>query len=447
MGIPAGGALRGAGLKATIQQLRRTDNVTNWWYIAGTHLYLVAVISAAVGFDLWRQSAGQSWLVSVPAFAAAIVLIGVGQHHLSGLAHEGSHHILFRDRTLNELASDLFCLFPLFSSTYHYRLQHLAHHQYVNDPGRDPDIAQLESSGHRLATPLARPAARRALLKQFRPRGLTRYILARASRASGGGAATPYAKAQSPTARRAQRVAAVGLLAQLGVVVACVVADSHLLLALIPPAFYVATAAILVALPESCYVTSRLRPVIGLRWMAVLRVGAITLLFNALAWAQSLTGVWAVAYFILLWVVPLLTSYAYFMLLRQTAQHANGDAGWLTNTRVFHVHELVRLAVFPVGQDYHLPHHLYATVPHYRLKKLHAALMEHPEYRDQVLEVRGTVAAPHSHADSPSIVDVLGPAYAPRGGVVQYIDDTVLDDCVVEATLLVEPSGARRHAD
>ena len=33
--------------------------------------------------------------------------VGAGQHQLSGLAHEGAHHILFRNRWFNDLASDL----------------------------------------------------------------------------------------------------------------------------------------------------------------------------------------------------------------------------------------------------------------------------------------------------------------------------------------------------
>ena len=30
----------------------------------------------------------------------------------------------------------------------------------------------------------------------------------------------------------------------------------------------------------------------------------------------------------------------------------------------------IRFAVFPMGQDYHLPHHMFCTVPHYRLRDL-----------------------------------------------------------------------------
>src|SRR5262249_57025433 len=109
---------------------------------------------------------GLGWWWEVPVGLFAIVLVGAGQHQLSGLAHEGSHHILFRGRYLNDLVTDWFCMFPLFGSIHHYRLQHLAHHQFVNDPLRDPDVSQLKTSGHWLDFPLGRGLFLRTLLKQ-----------------------------------------------------------------------------------------------------------------------------------------------------------------------------------------------------------------------------------------------------------------------------------------
>jgi fatty acid desaturase len=109
------------------------------------------------------------------------------------------------------------------------------------------------------------------------------------------------------------------------------------------------------------------------------------------------------------------------MILRQLVQHGNGGRGWVNNTRTFLVAPLIRFAVFPFGQDYHLPHHMYATVPHYRLRRLHAILMECPEYRDEALEVHGYFASPEKPQVRPTVVDVLGPDYAPRTAEV-HID-------------------------
>jgi fatty acid desaturase len=141
-------------------------------------------------------------------------------------------------------------------------------------------------------------------------------------------------------------------------------------------------------------------------------------------------------------LVPLFTSFAFFMILRQVVQHGNGGRGWLTNTRTFLVGSLIRFAVFPMGQDYHLPHHLYATVPHYRLKKLHAALMEFAEYREQAVVVEGYFAPPRRPQTNPTVLDVLGPDYAPKTQSV-YIDESVMDGDEFEGKEELRAEGER----
>src|SRR5262249_20762739 len=92
----------------------------------------------------------------------------------------------------------------------------------------------------------------------------------------------------------------------------------------------------------------------------------------------------------------------------------------------------IRFSVFPIGQDYHLPHHLFATVPHYRLRQLHETLLECADYRAQAVVVEGYFLPPHRPAERPTVLDVLGPAYAPRDRSDAYIDNTVLDDVRVD---------------
>jgi len=146
--------LKGPELKAALQELLKTGNFTNWYYLLRTYLYLALVIGGTVWFFDFQMNSGISFWWNLPVTLAAIVLIGAGQHQLSGLAHQGVHHTLFRQRRLNDIASDLFTMFPLYSSTHHYRLQH--YHQFVNDPDRDPDIPQLKTSGHWLDFPVER---------------------------------------------------------------------------------------------------------------------------------------------------------------------------------------------------------------------------------------------------------------------------------------------------
>src|SRR5688572_3845289 len=95
---PAAKRLGDADTIATLHQLRRTDNLTNWYYIARTYLYLVAVIGGALYFFANREAWELSWAWNVPVALLAVVMVGAGQHQLSALAHEGVHHILFRNR-------------------------------------------------------------------------------------------------------------------------------------------------------------------------------------------------------------------------------------------------------------------------------------------------------------------------------------------------------------
>jgi fatty acid desaturase len=77
------------------------------------------------------------------------------------------------------------------------------------------------------------------------------------------------------------------------------------------------------------------------------------------------------------------------MILRQVVQHGNAGSGRYTNTRIFLVSRFIRFAVFPLGMDYHLPHHLFPMVPHFNLRKLHALLLDTEEYRNQATVVEG----------------------------------------------------------
>jgi fatty acid desaturase len=450
LSTPRGKSLQDTELKEHLQRLRQTDNVTNWYYLARTYLFLLVVIGGAVWFDLYRREQGWCWGYGVAVLAAAVVLVGAGQHQLSGLAHEGVHHILFRNRYLNELVSDWFCLFPLFSSTHHYRLQHLAHHQFVNDPTRDPDVSQLQTSGHWLSFPLSRGQFLRSLLGQLFLPNLARFILVRAKYNATGADKNPYLRKGVKQGKGAIRVGLAYLLALVASLVLLVRLGDTLLLALVPALLWAGSMVAFSVLPASQFHQSRLHPVISQRVMSLLRITYLTLLFSALAWVQHLTGMWAWAYYAVLWILPLFTSFSFFMILRQWVQHGNGDRGWLTNTRIFFVSRAINYAVFPMGQDYHLPHHVYATVPHYRLRELHEILLGYPEYREQAVEVHGYFLSPERPQVHPTVLDVLGPSYAAREFRGVHIDNTVLDDCVVEEKEQIVAEGEqekRRLAD
>src|SRR4051812_35666179 len=138
--------LRDPAFRTLLQEIRQTDNITNWLYIARSWLFLLVVLVSAVAGLEWVLAAGVGWGWAIPIVIVSGVLVGAGQHHLGVLGHEGSHRTLFRNRWLNEQVSDWLCMYPIFTTTYMYRLQHLAHHQFVNDPDRDPNVLQMRAS-------------------------------------------------------------------------------------------------------------------------------------------------------------------------------------------------------------------------------------------------------------------------------------------------------------
>jgi fatty acid desaturase len=425
LSVPAK-SLSDPALKARLQELRATDNIINWFYLLSVYAYLAAVIGGAVWFFEAREGLDLSWWLNLPVALIAIVLVGAGQHQMTGLAHEGSHHILFRNRYLNDLAADLLTMFPVFSSIYHYRLQHLAHHQFVNDPDRDPDVSQLKTSGHWLNFPVPRRTAVIAFLKQLWLPRLIRFMRVRAQYNATGTDKNPYMIKGKKPSKGAVRVGVIYLLAVVAALIALFYLADVQTLALVPVGMWLAVSLVFLRLPADRYHQSRLHPVIHARYTSILRVGFITAVFTTLAVVTKLTGAPAVGYYLLLWALPLMTSFAFFMILRQIVQHGNGGQGWLTNTRTFLLGPFIRWSVFPMGQDYHLPHHLYATIPHYRLKRLHLVLSDYPEYREQAVVVEGYFLPPHHPQTNPTVLDVLGPAYAPNGQGV-YIDETVMD--------------------
>jgi fatty acid desaturase len=391
LALPSGPrALNDAKLQRCINQLRPLDNSTNWLYLAREYLFLALALTGTVAFYQYRAAWGLAWAWNIPVTALAWLLVGAQQHRLATLGHEAVHYVLFRNRFLNELISDWFCMFPLLSTTQYYRPQHLGHHQFVNDPDRDPDLAQMTASGHRFQFPMSHGwFLWHCLGKQLLwPLRLVTYTFVRARYAALGDAAGPY---ELPGPRsRLLGVVEFGLLLFLLALYTWVGWwGSRTLLALVPVCIEILLAALYVLLPERFFRRVLIRPVVSLRWTGFSRLTHVNLLLAALAWIHHQTGAMAIFYYFVLWLVPLGTTFSLFMILRQVVQHENADGQRLTNTRIFHVGWWIRFAVFPLGMDYHLPHHLFPMIPHYRLRRLHALLLTSEDYRQHATVAEG----------------------------------------------------------
>jgi fatty acid desaturase len=444
---PTTNLLQEPELKARLQQFRQPDNLTNWYYLLRSYLLLAAVIGGSVWFFTHSAEWGLHWAWNVPVAVVAIVLIGAGQHQLTVLAHEASHHTLFKNKLLNELVSDWGCMFPMLSTTHHYRLHHLAHHQFVNDPQRDPNVPQVWVNGHWNHFPMTRGEFWRELAKQIWPLNLIRYLRAQAKSNAMAGTRSPYERNNIDRSKMkvALRVGVFYLLGLAVTLIGLVVLGNPVLLAVIPAAAYVAAMTFFAVIPDGWYSQYRVHPTYTMRTITLMRITFMTALAVGVAWLSFVYGRFAFYLFALLWLVPMITSFSLFMMLRQVVQHSNSDRGWLTNTRIFLVNLFVRDSVLPYGQDIHLPHHMFATVPHYRLKSLHDFLMQYPEYREEAIVVRGAVMPRHD--GHPSILDVLGPDWAKQDAAV-YIDDSVLDGQRIEERAEIQrESEESRHGN
>lgn len=355
-----------------------------------------------------------------------------GQHQLVALGHEASHHVLLRNRKANELVSDWFCMYPLFTTTHHYRLQHLAHHQFVNDPERDPNFAQLQANGHWKEFPMTSREFWRQLFAQMLPWNMANYLRATAVYNAMGSDKNPYQKANG-LANRIAKWAGVAYMFTLLIVLIVLVRrgfDGPAILT-VASSMWGVSMLFYALIPGRWYHASRIHPTLTMRAITLMRVTFISLAFTAVALLSVQFGGRVFAYAMGLWLLPIFSSFSFFMMMRQLVQHSNADRGWLTNTRVFLVNSVFRDSVLPYGQDYHLPHHLFATIPHYNLRELHELLLDYPEYREQAQEVHGVVLPKESH-HYPTIIEMLGPDYAPNVRHAAHVDNTVLENVEVE---------------
>ena len=142
-----------------------------------------------------------------------------------------------------------------------------------------------------------------------------------------------------------------------------------------------------------------------------MRLTFLTMVQCLLAVGALMSGGNWIWYFRVLWILPLITGFPYFMLLRDAYQHANTDAGKYTNSRVMFPDVFSRWAIFMYGSDFHLTHHLHPGVPHYKLPRLHESLKKRSaEYAEEVVETYGMFR--RARPDFPCLIETIESAPA-----------------------------------
>lgn len=94
---------------------------------------------------------------------------------------------------------------------------------------------------------------------------------------------------------------------------------------------------------------------------------------------------------LLYWLVPYLTWMQLCFHIRSIAEHfaIHGRSGVFAQTRTVLATLFDRIFLVPKNVGYHLEHHLYPSVPFYRLPELHRILMSQPSYRDSAQVTHG----------------------------------------------------------
>ena len=374
--------LRDKEFVSQINDLRRIDNWTNWRYFAVEYFYLAVVMGIGFFFSvLWAQSIIPTW-VYAPLVIVVSIFTGIGQHRLVMLGHEASHFALFKNKKLNELASDWLCFYPIWVTTYNYRIQHMAHHQHTNDPELDPDYAYMSVCGHQYTPPMERndflwrcvigPAL--AIPNQLR------FLYIRIKLALLSGILTKFRRKGSWVGRAILIFFLVTYLSGL----AYVYFGDHLELLWPVTAISMAVVSTIVFFaPKESLIEGTFKPYVNPKIALIGRMSYVALLFSILVHLRLATGLPFVMAYYVLWIFPLATTFSFLMVLREDIQHSHTESGRFQNTRDAEVPWLMKWAVFPYGMDLHLAHHLFSMVPHYRLHELDELLETKTPYREQ----------------------------------------------------------------
>jgi fatty acid desaturase len=266
---------------STIDPLRSTVAITTEW---------IGIVLAIV---LYQR-------VLHPIFLPVVIMwIGARQHALAILMHEATHYLLFKNRRLNAIVSELFLAWPLFITTRTYRGSHFAHHRHVNTE-KDPDLMRKQSSISEWEFPTSWRALVALLAKDVF--GLHTHQLFSDFADMWDGNDTKEREGNS-------------------------------------------------------YAVAR------------------TLYYVVVLSLVTYFRLWPM--FLLLWVVPIVTWLKMIMRIRSIAEHfaiENDHAYTLSRTTLPSL--LERVFVAPRNVNFHLEHHLYPSVPFFRLPRLHTLLMK-----------------------------------------------------------------------
>lgn len=261
---------------------------------------------------LLAWAATQPLALATPLFIVGFTILGGRHLALAILMHEASHGTLFKTRWLNDTFADWVCAKPIWNDVQKYKVHHFMHHSKTGQDG-DTDLSLVAGL----------PCSRASLWRKF-ARDLSGYtglkfLLGRT-------------------------------LMDAGVIQWTVSNDIR-------------------KLPQE-----------GRRWHDYLRdllangwrTGLVHAVLFGLAWASG--HAWLYAAFVISYVTP----FPLILRIRSMAEHActEKSTDMFRNTRSTRAGLLARMTVAPHRVNYHIEHHVMASVPFRNLPLMHQMLRE-----------------------------------------------------------------------
>lgn len=249
--------------------------------------------------------------------ALALAILAGRQLALAILMHDASHHSLFKTKWLNTHLTDWLCARPIWNDVSKYRPYHLKHHAKTSQPD-DPDLGLVKNF------PITQSSLFRKFFRDLNGQSGLKFLAGR------------------------------------------VLMDLELL---------------------EWSVSNDPKPIPrGDRSNLEL---AKNLLKNSsgmlISNAAIFSALWASGHpkLYLLWPLAYITPFPLFIRIRAMAEHAGLETSHsaLSNTRTTRADWLARAFVAPIHVNYHIEHHLMASVPHQKLGRMHQMLRER-EYVD-----------------------------------------------------------------
>ena len=244
--------------------------------------------------------------------AIALAILAGRQLALAILMHDASHHSLFKTKWLNTHLTDWLCARPIWSEVGKYRPYHLKHHAKTSQD-EDPDLGLIKNF------PITKPSLFRKFFRDISGQSGIKFLFGR-TLMDMGLMEWGLSNDLKPIPRGDR---------------------SHL------------------ELFQNLVKNSS--------GMLISNAAIFTLLY--LAKHPKVYLLWPLAY---------ISPYPLFLRIRAMAEHAGLERSKsaLTNTRTTRAGWLAKAFVAPIHVNYHIEHHLMASVPHQKLARMHRMLLE-----------------------------------------------------------------------